>query len=172
MLIVSIIHLKCLKNNTGVGDDAYDKVKDLPCLIIDDMRSPSEIVMLTKAYVEQGKCDVVVIDYIQNLSTKGFKSKYDMLEQTSHLLQSFAIQYNVCVIVVSQVNRSSIHNGEGGEPKGAGDIAEAADVLIKISRKKDDDSYFGIYIAKNRHGVTGMIDCVADFKKSKVFNSH
>lgn len=145
------------------SEQTYDVLKKMDLEIFDSIRDFNQIINIIKSRKSQGKCDVVVIDYIQNLSTQGFKDKYTMLSQVAHQLQTISIQEDVGVIALSQVNRESVKNKSNAHGfKGAGDIEEAGDIAINIKRFKDGNNLtpeFNIVITKNRNGMTGTIEC-------------
>lgn len=115
----------------------------------------------------------VFVDYLQLLSADGFSSNTER-ETTiiSRELKSIAREYDVPVVVVSQLNREN-EKREGHEPKlsdlrGSGSIEQDADVVLLLHRpsyyritdedvdSQDDGEAYGI-LCKNRNGPVGRL---------------
>jgi len=152
---------------------AYDLLNKKNLEIFDSVRNYPDVMNIVKARKSQNKCDVVIIDYIQNFSTKGYKTKLEMLQEVSHGLQTIAIKEDVAVICLSQVNRDSVKNkSEAFGFKGAGDIEESGDVCISIERTKINGEFteeFKLNVSKNRHGSTGIVECAIKPEKCSIY---
>lgn len=121
-------------------------------------KSVSEI----RKSVKAKKPDVVIIDYLQLLkaesSYKG--NRYAEVGQISHAIKGLAIECEIPVIVLTQLNRGT-ENREDHEPNMAeiresGDIEQDASIIILLwNTNKDDRSQKGVKIEKNRQGTTG-----------------
>ena len=115
----------------------------------------------------------VFVDYLQLLSADGFSGNTER-ETTiiSREMKSIAREYNVPMVVVSQLNREN-EKREGHEPKlsdlrGSGSIEQDADVVMLLHRpayyrivdedvdSQDDGDAFGI-LCKNRNGPVGRL---------------
>jgi replicative DNA helicase len=115
----------------------------------------------------------VFVDYLQLLSADGFSGNTER-ETTiiSRELKSIAREYDVPMVVVSQLNREN-EKREGHEPKlsdlrGSGSIEQDADVVMLLHRpayyrivdedvdSQDDGDAFGI-LCKNRNGPVGRL---------------
>lgn len=111
--------------------------------------------------IELFKPDVLFVDHVQKISSKGYSSKYEALSDFMNNIQELAIKYNCSLVVNSQLGRSEEF------AKGAGEIEENADCLIHINWKcrKDpeysDKKEFEISVVKQRHGPCDY--CLVNF---------
>lgn len=106
--------------------------------------------------VELIRPDFVFIDYIQMISTKGFRSKLDAIEEYVRRIKELSVEYNFGAIIISQVNRTGVEGAEMHHLKGAGVLEEHSDAVI-ISRwdySQDDKNKYIVDIKKQRHGCT------------------
>jgi replicative DNA helicase len=152
-----------------IDDTAWMKIDDL-CEKIRNM------------VIEKG-VKIIFIDYLQRLYTeiKYIENRYSELNYFTRCLKSLAIELNIPIIVLSQLNRS-LENREGIDGKrpqltdlrDSGTICDDADVICFIHRPE----YYHIYtdekgndtrgtaeviIAKQRNGATG--DVILQFEK-------
>jgi replicative DNA helicase len=128
---------------------------------------------LDQAYHDGTGPACVFVDYLQLLSADGFSGNTER-ETTiiSRELKSIAREYDVPMVVVSQLNREN-EKREGHEPKlsdlrGSGSIEQDADVVLLLHRpsyyritdedvdSQDDGEAFGI-LCKNRNGPVGRL---------------
>ena len=126
-----------------------------------------------RRYKAEGKCDMVVIDYLQLLADKREKGQGDAqrLEGIMQHFKQVAMDLQVPFIIVSQLNRSASKEEDGADLsqlKGSSGIEQSADVVVIIQPKKhsknDVDIDVQIDIQKNRSGPTGFFD--ARFRRS------
>ena len=107
---------------------------------------------------------VFVLDYLQNI--RGDGKEYDMITKAVIELQSLAREYNITLILVSQIsNEAQKGQGAGAGFKGSGHIEAVADLAIRLKRDKKTEVVkdgktvspvkITVDIAKNRHGITG-----------------
>lgn len=118
---------------------------------------------------------VLVIDYIQKISSKGM-SKYEAISNYVVKLQSLAIQYDCAVVLCSQINRggSGVENATDFM-KGSGEIEESADTLLQCNwlfrtdPKRLDRTEYVVKAVKQRHGPcsTAILDFYAESFKFK-----
>jgi replicative DNA helicase len=106
--------------------------------------------------VELIKPDFVFVDYIQMISTKGFKSKLDAIEEYIRRIKELSVDNNFGSIVISQINRTGVNEAEMQHLKGAGVLEEHADTVcfLKWDWSLQDPSKFVVDIKKQRHGET------------------
>ena len=89
-----------------------------------------------------GKLDIVVIDYVQQLSVRGFDEGNDniKLQEISKRLKSFALTHNVPVILLAQLNRNAVSGKDGPrEPeisdiRGSGALEQDAYTITILDR--------------------------------------
>ena len=104
--------------------------------------------------VENIKPDFVIIDYIQMISTQGYRSKLDAIEEYIRKLKQLSLEYNFGAIVLSQLNRTAEGDPSMSKLKWAGVLEEHSDTVILLNWKWEVNE-FHINIAKQRHGECG-----------------
>ena len=99
------------------------------------------------------KPDFVIIDYIQMISTKGFRNKLDAIEEYVRMLKQLAVKMNMGVVLVSQLNRTAVGNPTMSAMKHAGVIEEHPGIVLTLNWdwEKDPPEY-RVNIEKNRYG--------------------
>ena len=107
--------------------------------------------------------DVIIIDYLQLLrADKTYRgNRYAEVGAISRAIKSLAMELNIPIIALSQLNRVS-ENREGKEPtmaelREAGDIEQDASVILLMWNMSKDSSQKGIKVEKQRQGRTGKI---------------
>jgi replicative DNA helicase len=122
--------------------------------LYDNLYSFPAIVKVCQTIKTQG-LDVVIIDFLQNLSGKG--SIYERMSVLAPRLQALAKELDITLIALSQVSNEAAR-GETGiiGYKGAGEIATAADLGLWMERSKEDSEIVRVKVAKNRHGPRGQ----------------
>lgn len=108
--------------------------------------------------------DVIIIDYMQLLKAdmqyKG--NRYAEVGAISKAIKSLAMELNIPIIALSQLNRVS-EGRDTKEPtmaelREAGDIEQDASVIILLwNRSQDDKSVKGCKVEKDRQGLTGTV---------------
>jgi len=132
-------------------EDAEIKVSILSNLITiyDDLYDFNNIAK----QISDNKFDFVVIDFIQNIITKG--DEYERMSKVSLDLQRTAKINNCCIMALSQLSNSAVDDEDKIEYKGSGGIAMVADLGLFIKRDKSDHTQLSIQIRKNRRGFSG-----------------
>jgi replicative DNA helicase len=164
------------KANTKSFEEASAKVKDLPLITSHNVRSAEDLASQCRYFVRKKGVKLVVIDYLQLIPFSGKMSKAEGIADISHKVKQMAIELNVSVILLAQVNREGAKR-EGGlslyDLKDSGDIENDADAVLLMWPCKGDvessknSDYKGAYtelfykIAKNREGER---DIGASFK--------
>jgi len=95
--------------------------------------------------------DFVFVDYIQMISTKGYKSKVDAIEEYVRKLTELGITQNFGVIILSQINRSGEDEPTMSKYKWAGVLEEHPANCIVLNYNKKKGTY-KVQIEKQRHG--------------------
>lgn len=112
----------------------------------------------------------VVVDYLQlmNPPTGDKRPRHEFVSAMSRELKILALDMNVPVIVLSQLNRGST-NREDSRPqisdlRESGAIEQDADVVLLLHREFPGDKQYeiGMAVAKNRRGRTGSL--TAEFR--------
>jgi replicative DNA helicase len=116
---------------------------------------------------------MIVIDYLQLIPWDGKMQKHDGIAEVSHSIKQMAMELNLPVILLAQVNREGAKRGKLSiyDLKDSGDIENDADVILMMwptcfdmakSKKLDkagkpyiDLSYS---LVKNREGERDVVD--------------
>ena len=111
--------------------------------------------------------DLLVVDYLQLITCPGASVREREVAEISAALKRLALDLEVPVLVLSQLNRES-EKRPGGRPRLAdlrdsGAIEQDADVVLLLNRDRlapkgsVEHGVVTIDIAKNRHGPTGEV---------------
>lgn len=109
--------------------------------------------------------DAVIIDYLQLISPKSGKTMYEKITQISRGLKGLALERNIPVVCLSQLNRES----SGTEPKmsdlrDSGAIEQDADAVMLLhlydrgELNSNEPASLKVIIAKNRYGAIGTTE--------------
>lgn len=180
-----------LKSGTMTDDDwnkyhrAVAELQDLP-IFIDDTPyvKISHIRNVARTNRRQGKCDLIVIDYLQ-LANAGGNDRMNREQQVSEMsrqLKALAKELQVPIILLSQLSRDVEKRGGTKRPnmsdlRESGAIEQDADMIIfpwrpiyyGIEPEVDDPKHYGeLIVSKFRHGSIGDIkfwtnDSMTDF---------
>jgi len=122
-----------------------------------------EIDLIIKEIRDKGY-EFVVIDFIQNIFSKGSHDEYARLSKVALDLQKAAKDLNCCILVLSQLSNSVARDKsiEGTlEYKGSGAIAMVCDLGFFLEREtyKPGMSFQGLKLKlrKNRRGIAGIV---------------
>jgi replicative DNA helicase len=154
--------------------ESFDKLSLLPISINDTASiSIQQIRSQAKKFKRQGKCDLIMIDYLQLIDMEQIKGKStnDEVAAVSRAVKIMAKDLDVPIVLLSQLNRS-VENRVDKKPiladlRDSGAIEQDADAVLFIHR----DSYYSdtadrnsgfIRVAKNREGRTGDISFWVD----------
>lgn len=103
-------------------------------------------------------CRVIVIDYLQRMRFEGKDNLVNIMGSAVNDLKALAVQYNICIVLLSQLSRES---EKEKEPKiwhlrNSGMIEEAADTITLLHRPDmygdDSPDIIRFLIEKNRMG--------------------
>lgn len=149
-------------------------------------REIEEICTQTRLQHERGKCDMLIVDYIQLLTTRqNFEADRLRIGYISKQLKHLSTDLKIPVIALAQVARQN--SGAASLPrldslKGSGNMEEDADNVILMHRAetKDDDALADdekaafdnitgkgcklilLNVAKQRQGRTGITSAIFD----------
>ena len=110
-----------------------------------------------------GKCDLIIIDYLQLVKATDKKAiREQQISEISRTLKEIALSENIPVICLSQLNRAAA----GEKPqlhhlRESGAIEQDADIVI-FPWLNETDNRFYISIAKNRRGTCGDFEIFAN----------
>lgn len=149
-------------------DNAIDKIGKSPiytehsCRSVDQLRSKARI-MKRKHGIK-----LIVIDYLQLVPFDSKLSKHEGISQVSHAIKQMAMELDVAVILLAQINRTGAMRETGlvlYDLKDSGDIENDADIVLLMSPnggdidhcrryQEDGSSYLEMdyNVAKNREG--------------------
>ena len=139
------------KINTSVG-----KIEKMP-IIIDDCNQTSLSYLLSKIkqYVITNKVQLILVDYLQLVSTTG-GSREQEVSKVARALKNIAKELNVAVIALSQLNRGvGMRNNSKptmADLRESGEIEQAADIVALIYRPE----YYGLYEDEQGNPTNGL----------------
>ena len=107
-----------------------------------------ELCSYARTMVRRHKVKLLVIDYLQLIPFDASKqSKNDAIAAISHKIKQLALELNVGILLLSQVNREGARR-EGGlaiyDLKDSGDIENDADVIISAKDKSLHRKFKGL----------------------------
>lgn len=110
-----------------------------------------------KAYA--GSLDCVFVDYLQRLKSPG-RSTYEQATYAVKALKSIAIELNVPVVALAQLNRSYASRGDKrpmmSDLRDSGQIEQEADIITLLHREEGAGS-MECDFQKQRDGVNGVV---------------
>jgi replicative DNA helicase len=155
---------------------AASQAESLPLFTSHSVKSIEDLVGQARYLVRKKGAKLLVIDYLQLI---GFNSKSmskcEGIAHISHRIKQMALDLNVSVLLLAQVNREGAKRESGlslYDLKDSGDIENDADAVllmwpekgdVESSKSKDDrGSYTSLFckIAKNREGERDVLDSV------------
>ena len=147
-------------------------------------RDVEDLRMEVQNKIDTEGLDMLVVDYLQLLQSKQkFEKDYMRIGYVSRMLKSMSLDFNIPIIALAQVGRSSTNDMPTlAELRGSGDIEQDADNVIFLHRpdssgdkyvrpddralfdelKQQNKQYIVMDIAKQRQGETGIISVVFD----------
>lgn len=137
-------------------NDANDELKKLNIVVSTGNKSDADI----KAECRHQEFDLIVIDYLQLVTSSRYaENRRVEVGMVSRSLKNLAMELNVPIIILSQLNRKS-ENDSSKEPtmadlKESGDIEQDASVVMLMWNLADDPNYRsfkGFKVEKNRQG--------------------
>ena len=147
------------------------RIAKLPISINETLEiTVNQIKAQCKKLKREGKCDIVLIDYLQLIEKNKLNGKTtnDELEALSRSLKAMAKELGLPVVVLCQLSRECERRSGSKKPmlsdlRGSGAIEQDADVVMFIHREhyyndEADKNEATLIIAKNREGQTGELD--------------
>lgn len=118
-------------------NNAKERVMKYPLEIIDDAFDLTSIYNETKKAVIERGINFIAVDYIQNVHVPGANDIYSIMKEVVMQLYKIQKKFGITVIMLSQLNRK-------GDYKGAGEIENQSDLIIRLTRPDGDflDSEF------------------------------
>lgn len=156
-------------NQEGARRSSLHEIQSLPIEMRSGVANVNDAIFEIRKGKAQGYCDVVIIDFLQNLADG--KEEYQEITSAVRKLQNLAQNEKVAIVLASQNNRESQKSEFEALYgfKGSGAIEQAADIAIVLSRHKENKQKFMLCdVMKNRSGMTGQILYAIDFKTGKM----
>ena len=109
-----------------------------------------------------GKCNMVFVDYLQQVKVKSAKSKYEQVSHVSDEMKRLSRELKIPVIGLAQINREAEKGPTKEVPglsnlKDSGSLEQDADVVMILHKNDIADEEVIMNIGKNRYGQTGAI---------------
>lgn len=177
---ISGVNLRAIQDRIATPEQenrfnqASEEAKDLPLHTCHNVKGVDDLVGKCRYFVRKQGVKMVVIDYLQLIPFNGNKmSKAEGIAAISHRIKQMAIELNVAVVLLAQINREGAKR-EGAlsvyDLKDSGDIENDADVVLMmwphkgdVESSKDSDHrgpFTGLIykLAKNREGERDISD--------------
>jgi replicative DNA helicase len=164
------------------GNDDVSLTEDLPKFIDQRMDMPLHIwnapgastvgirAHLNQLQAQVGPVDLVIVDYLQLLDDNfgGKLAEHLRLGKITKTLKQIAREYQLPVMLITQLNRNSDQRGVLPEPRlsdirESGRIEEDADLILFLWREKELDLFNNdthLKIEKNRQGALGKVPII------------
>lgn len=184
-------HGKLSQNECQDIERACGIIDRLP-IYVDSNASVSMTYIRSKCRIlhKKGRCEMVVIDYLQLISERKNqgRNREQEVAAMSREAKILAKDLNIPVLLLSQLNRSVEQRSEKrpvlSDLRESGAIEQDADLVIMIHRPEyyDDfktnssqeypDNYGELLLLKNRNGTTGIIPFQHNGSLTKIFDSY
>ena len=111
----------------------------------------------------EGKLEILFIDQLDKIKATGKLAglnPYEILTKHSTQLKQLALELEVPLVLIAQINREGNDKPELHHLKGSGQVEQDADLVFLLERKGDPaekEIELVFNVAKNRHGKTGKI---------------
>jgi replicative DNA helicase len=154
--------------------DARKRIESYSLYVYDSLYRLSQIRTELQRLKSQKGLDVVILDYIQNISVTG--DEVSDAREVALECQRLAKDLDCTVIACSQLSNSQARYEivEGGDDnyyslKGHGSIRDAADVVLTLHRDQvRQSSALKVKWRKNRHGPRSDFMCHFDLATSRI----
>lgn len=168
---------------------ALPSVANLPVSFMFSARYIEDLRMEVQKKVDEGKLDMLMVDYVQLMQTRQrFDKDYLRIGYVSKTLKDMSVDFNISVVALAQVGRSVENNMPNlSDLRGSGDLEQDADNVIFIHRPKDANDpyvhprdkgtfaglkdtglqYIALNIAKQRQGQIGTVCVIFDPAKMR-----
>tara|TARA_R110002012_G_scaffold11449_3_gene51706 strand:- start:1740 stop:3062 length:1323 start_codon:yes stop_codon:yes gene_type:complete len=174
----STVNLRRIRDNVASQSEkdkvfaALKKVRNAPIYVEHFVRNIDELRSKARSMKRKKKIEALVIDYLQLIPYDARMSKNDGIALVSHRIKQLAMELNIPVILLAQVNREGAKRDSGlsmHDLKDSGDIENDADVILLMWARGGDlqncrvhdgsTSYLELNykIAKNREGERDLM---------------
>lgn len=141
--------------------EAHAAMEAMPLTIDDTAAQSVQHIRRTVRDIQRTRDDLalVVVDYLQLMSTSGVDNRAQALGEVSRGLKLLARESGACVVALAQVNREGAKRGERprqSDLRESGAIEADADQVILLHRPDDEVPEIEVIVDKNRHGPKGI----------------
>ena len=145
-----------------VHREAVASLGDQPVWFDTRSRSVSAFVSSLHRLRRKARLGAAIVDYLQRIPISNARNRAQDVSENSRLLKQAAMDLEIPILVLSQVDRGSVKTG--GEiglhsAKESGDIENDADVLLWIKApefSRDTPTPVKIHVGKQREGPVGF----------------
>lgn len=131
--------------------------------------SIEQLVGFAKHLKKKGELDVLVIDYLQLLTSNQYRNqKQNQVSYISQMLKQIAMELDIPVIALSQLSRGSIEQGKPRKPvlsdlRDSGSLEQDSNIVLMlhtddIEQNFKDERFIKMFVRKNRDGLLGSVD--------------
>lgn len=143
-------------------------IESLPLFFVADYkRNISRIEKTIREFKIKHKEFVVIIDYLQLISSKG-QTREQEVADISRRLKNLAMESNILLIAISQLSRKVDSRGKNAKPilsdlRESGEIEQDADIVLFLHRDQEkifeesSTETIELFLAKRRNGATGKM---------------
>ncbi|MCL6103693.1 MAG: replicative DNA helicase [Bacteroidetes bacterium] len=145
-------------------NNAVTSLENLPIIWFDYAGiTPAQIKANTAKNRKKGKCDIIILDYLQLIAPTDRKAiREQQISEMSRTFKGIALNENIPFICLSQLNReASETKPQLHHLRESGAIEQDADIVLFPHRDKEDNSFI-ITVAKNRRGRIGDFKILAN----------
>jgi replicative DNA helicase len=137
-------------------------------------RSISRIETIANDLKNKNSLDFMVVDYIGQIVNPELRTKLEVMTDVSARLKGLALDLNIPVLVLAQLNRETVKDDKPPQLhhiKDCGAIEQDADVVMFLNRTVNGYAYdYSLDIAKNRHGELFDFRIGANLEKNRFFD--
>lgn len=134
------------------------RLEKLPIIFIDSSGlNVHQLKSIVSKNKKNGRCDFVVVDYLQLIKTGGAKATRELeVAEISGTLKNMALTKNIPVLALSQLNREA----DKGLPKlsnlrESGVLEQDADLVIFLVPEDENEKAIRLIVEKHRRGKVG-----------------
>lgn len=161
---IGLTRIKRAINYTGDEEERFRKANEMlekkESIVI---TTGSQTVSAIQKEVKKRDYDLIIIDYLQLIKPEGkYKgNRFAEVGDISHSIKALATDFEIPVIVLSQLNRASAARDDKeptmSELRESGDIEQDASIILLLWNLDEDGYKKGCKVAKNRQGKTGKV---------------
>lgn len=133
---------------------------EAPLYIDDRSRELGDILSRIREWRMRRGIEACIIDYVQIISARGYRQRYEEVGAISRALKSVAMELGIPIIVLAQLSREHVRVGRRPgltDLRECGSIEQDADCVLLLHASKNRDGIVELEIAKNRDGRAGDI---------------